>query len=82
MITIKFFASLRQQLGQDETSMAVETPTSIQAIKQKLISQGEVWEQTLSTGKVLCALNYTLVEESTLVESGDEIAFFPPVTGG
>lgn len=73
---------MRQQIGQGETTLAFTAPTTIKAIKLKLMEQGEQWELALGSGKVLCALNLDLVDESTLVKDGDELAFFPPVTGG
>ncbi|MDT0595936.1 MoaD/ThiS family protein [Glaciecola petra] len=82
MITIKFFAFLRQQVGQEQTTMALEAPTTIKAIKLKLMEQGEEWELALGDGKVLSALNFDMVDDSTIVNNGDELAFFPPVTGG
>ncbi|MFB0912259.1 MAG: MoaD/ThiS family protein [Glaciecola sp.] len=50
-------------------------------MKQKLIARGEPWT-LLAEQDVLIAVNQTLTSASATVNDGDEIAFFPPVTGG
>ncbi|WP_412972588.1 molybdopterin converting factor subunit 1 [Glaciecola sp. MF2-115] len=81
MIRIRFFASLREKLGFDEIEYEYAGEKTITDIKHKLIEQGEPWT-LLAEEDVLIALNQTLSSETTAVNDGDEIAFFPPVTGG
>lgn len=75
-INVKFFASLREQIG--KTDDVIETPNSL--------SVTEVWQR--STGQsampdnTLCAINMEYVDRDALANAGDEVAFFPPVTGG
>lgn len=75
-IEVKFFASLREQLGRAEASLAVNGPLSV----------AEVWAQTTDDAdlpaNVLMARNMEYVGPNTPVQDGDEVAFFPPVTGG
>ncbi|MDZ7661207.1 molybdopterin converting factor subunit 1 [Thiohalophilus sp.] len=75
-IEVKFFASLREQLGRDEASLAAT----------KSMSVAEVWSQATDNAdmpaNVLMALNMAYVTAETTVNDGDEVAFFPPVTGG
>ena len=81
MITIRFFAMLRERLGVDNLEYDYSNEQTVADIKQKLIAQGEPW--TLLAGQdVLIAVNQTLESELASVADGDEIAFFPPVTGG
>ncbi|MDH5517135.1 MAG: molybdopterin converting factor subunit 1 [Gammaproteobacteria bacterium] len=75
-INVKFFASLREQIGQSDLSISCDNaPTALQ-----------VWQQASSQpsmpANILCAINMEYVEPNTLVNDGDEVAFFPPVTGG
>ena len=50
---------------------------------RSLIERGNPWSEVLAEGKVLrCALNQHMVDESTALVEGAEVAFFPPVTGG
>ena len=76
MVTVKFFASLRERTGKSELTM---TPTEGMTV-------GELWakvsgEVELGDG-ILSAVNHEYVDGTYVVEAGDEIAFFPPVTGG
>ena len=75
-VTIKYFASLREILGKSEETMTIQDNISI----------GELWtelsEDKPVVGTVLMAQNMTYVGAETLLSDGDEIAFFPPVTGG
>ena len=81
MINIRFFAFLRERLDTDTLDYEFTDEKTVSDIKQKLIARGEPWT-LLAEQDVLIALNQTLTSESSLVSDGDEIAFFPPVTGG
>lgn len=75
-IRVKFFASLREQIGQGE--MEVET--------SKADTVAEVWSVVTKNMSMpentLMAINMDYVDASHPVKEGDEVAFFPPVTGG
>ncbi|GAB7219632.1 molybdopterin synthase sulfur carrier subunit [Vibrio comitans] len=81
MIKIVFFAQVRELVGEDEVTID-STETSVDAIRQQLIERGDKWALALESGKLLAAVNHTMVPLDTTVKSGDEVAFFPPVTGG
>ena len=81
MIKIRFFASLREHLDTASLNFEVNDEKTVADIKQQLVSRGEKW-QFLSERDVLCAVNQTLTGEDAIVNDGDELAFFPPVTGG
>lgn len=82
MLTLKYFARLREQLGPGE--QVVFTPgISVGALRDQLIARGGAHAQALDRAAFLrCARNQQMAEESELLADGDEIAFFPPVTGG
>jgi len=82
MIKIVFFAALREQLNCAELSIPANEVSSIADIKTKLADKNEHWQQVFSNGALLCALNHDMVQADAEVKSGDEVAFFPPVTGG
>ncbi|MDG2939064.1 molybdopterin synthase sulfur carrier subunit [Bisgaard Taxon 10/6] len=81
MIKVLFFAQTREIIGVASTEMGDEFQTAEQ-IRRHLAAQGERWALALQAGKLLVAVNQTLVPLESAVKSGDEIAFFPPVTGG
>ena len=83
-LELRFFASLREALGTSQE--ALEIPEEVKTVSQlrtHLIARGGVWAEALAEGKPLrCALNQTMVDASTALKDGAEVAFFPPVTGG
>ncbi|MFT6328133.1 MAG: molybdopterin synthase sulfur carrier subunit [Bermanella sp.] len=81
MINIRFFAILRERLGVDSLAYEYSDEKTVDDIKQNIIARGEPWT-LLAEQDVLIALNQTLTSASARVNDGDEIAFFPPVTGG
>lgn len=81
MITILFFAQVRELVGTDRLELDT-FPATVEALRQQLTTRGERWALALEEGKLLAAVNQTLVEVSHPLQDGDEVAFFPPVTGG
>jgi molybdopterin synthase sulfur carrier subunit len=75
-IIVKFFASLSEQTGTSETSLETDNITTVQDVWNQATGH-----QTLPTN-TLCAINMAYARLDDSVSDGDEIAFFPPVTGG
>lgn len=84
MIEVHYFASVRERLGLDSERIAVtQTLVTVNALIEALVqAHGEKWHKVLREGKILCAVNQVVAQGQTLVKAGDEVAFFPPVTGG
>ncbi len=82
MITVKYFARLREQLGSAE-QIAFAPGLSLGALRDHLIARGGAHALALDRAAFLrCARNQQMAAESELLADGDEVAFFPPVTGG
>ena len=81
MITVLFFAQTRELVGVDCVEVDAQFKT-IEAIRSHLATQEGKWDIALEEGKLLAALNQSIVPLTTEVKDGDEVAFFPPVTGG
>jgi molybdopterin synthase sulfur carrier subunit len=83
-VKVLFFAGLREQLG--TPAMDVELPPSVSTVdelRSHLRSRGGAWESALGEKKALrMALNQEMVQDASPLKAGDEVAFFPPVTGG
>ena len=75
-IKVRYFASLKELVGHGEASCNVSAPLSARAVWQQLNPQQPM------PNNVLAAINMDYVELDALVADGDELAFFPPVTGG
>lgn len=81
MIKILFFAQVRELVNTDILTLDA-TFDDVEVLRAHLAGQGDRWALALEPGKLLAAVNQTLVEFNHPVRAGDEVAFFPPVTGG
>ncbi|MDD0810749.1 MoaD/ThiS family protein [Curvibacter sp. RS43] len=81
-LTLRYFASIREALGQGSEPWTTEAPT-LGALRDELIARGGAYAEALSRQRpVRLALNQDLSDESAALVPGAEVAFFPPVTGG
>ncbi len=74
-ITVKFFASLSEELGFNQKVVAHKVPFTIE----------DVWRDVVNLPppkNLLCAVNYEYADFKQRLKDGDEVAFFPPVNGG
>jgi sulfur-carrier protein len=84
VIRVLYFARLREQLG----SAGEEIPpgpglATVGDILALLRGRGDIWRDALDErGAILVAVNQEMARPETTVADGDEVAFFPPVTGG
>ncbi len=84
MIDVLYFASLREQLATaKEQYEATDQITTIGELKQQLAQRGGAWAELFNREQgLLCSVNQQMANEDAKIKSGDEVAFFPPVTGG
>jgi sulfur-carrier protein len=83
-VKVLFFAGLREQLG--TSSLEVDVPagvTTVAGLKGFLVEKNNSWREALAEKKLIrAAVNQDMVDAAAKIKAGDEIAFFPPVTGG
>ena len=81
-ITLRFFSSLREQLGlsvQEYETFAM----NVAQLRSELMLLNLNYAQALASGKAIrVAVNQEVCEDNALLSEGCEVAFFPPVTGG
>jgi molybdopterin synthase sulfur carrier subunit len=84
MLKIRFFASLSEQLGTRSESLELDIGIStVRHLVDTFVTRGEPWSTAfLEEDKVLVALNQEISDLDSQIADGDEVAFFPPVTGG
>ncbi len=83
MITILFFARLRDIAG--ESKLELELPAGVETtadLVEFLKTSRASFAEALTSGTVLMAVNQAVCDQNKPVMAGDEIAFYPPVTGG
>ena len=81
MLNVLFFAQTRELIGEDSIQLEGDFATA-EAVREHLAQKGDRWALALEKGKLLVAINQALMPLESAVKNGDEIAFFPPVTGG
>lgn len=83
-VKLLYFASLREQLG--TAGEALELPVgvgTVAALRSHLRGRGGAWELALADSKLVrTAVNQDMAPPTATLKAGDEVAFFPPVTGG
>jgi molybdopterin synthase sulfur carrier subunit len=83
-IELRFFASVREQLGTaQEVATVPDAVRTVGDVRRWLAQRGPVWGEALAEGRALrMALDHQVVPADTALHEGCEVAFFPPVTGG
>jgi sulfur-carrier protein len=84
MITVIYFARLREALGIGSEQLALPADVrNLAGLRDLLTARGGAWATELAGARpVRAAVNQDMAHDDTLIVDGDEIAFFPPVTGG
>jgi molybdopterin synthase sulfur carrier subunit len=84
MIGVHYFASVRESLGcaHEQVPAGADTGTVAALVDKLVAAHGAEWHRVLREGRVLMAVNQTVARADTALRDGDEVAFFPPVTGG
>ena len=84
MLEILFFASIRERLGVQRLSLPIPAgAVTVQSFRQSLIdNHNQDWAEVLLADNVITAVNQQVVAADHQLHEGDELAFFPPVTGG
>lgn len=75
-VNVKFFASMRETLGQSELRIDIDTEQTVAGVWAQVAGEKPMPDNTV------CAVNHTQATPESVVKDGDEVAFFPPVTGG
>ncbi len=84
MVTLLYFASLRETLGCSREQVALSgSSETVSSLLDQLRSREGRWTDALAPGKQWrVAVNQQMADLATPIKPGDEVAFFPPVTGG
>jgi molybdopterin synthase sulfur carrier subunit len=80
---VLFFASVRERLGTAQCELDGEAlPADLDALRETLAARGDAFREVLAQPNLVCAVNRAVVHGNAPLGPGDEVAFFPPVTGG
>ncbi|GAD02041.1 molybdopterin converting factor subunit 1 [Agarivorans albus] len=81
IIKVLFFARLKEQLGESSINIELVEGSDTNTLKETLLARGEQW-LALNDEAILTAVNQNHLSQVVTLNNGDEVAFFPPVTGG
>jgi molybdopterin synthase sulfur carrier subunit len=83
-ITVLFFAALREQLGRPREELELPPGVgTVGALRDHLRARGDPWSSVFAPNRaVRAAVNQDMAQPAAAIRAGDEVAFFPPVTGG
>ena len=82
---VVYLARLREAFGRAEERLALSEHDGVTVadVIGELRARGGVWATELAAGRAFrVAVNHAMASPDTAVRAGDEIALFPPVTGG
>ncbi len=82
MVTVKYFANLKQMAGKDEDQFNVNEGTTLEQLSEMIGQSVPQLGQMVREKKVIISVNYDMVSLDTVVQDGDEIALLPPFSGG
>lgn len=81
-VKIKFFASFREKTGMDEMDLDIRGQITVAQVIDDLARSLGVVKEFFKSGAVVIAVNREVAKPELIVKDGDEIAIFPPVSGG
>jgi molybdopterin synthase sulfur carrier subunit len=83
-IKILYFARIKEAVNYSTEELDLPSDiATVTALKNYLSQRGEIWANLFSGKQIIrAAINHELVDNLATIKAGDEIAFFPPVTGG
>jgi molybdopterin synthase sulfur carrier subunit len=83
-VKVLFFASLKERLGKDAEDIELPAAVStVAALRAHLAARGGAYAEALAEKKLVkAAVNQDMAPATASIKAGDEVAFFPPVTGG
>jgi sulfur-carrier protein len=76
-VSVKYFASLRELMGEASSVIDIEESVSVNELWQMIVEN-----KNIQFDNVMMAVNMEYVKSEHQLKANDEVAFFPPVTGG
>lgn len=84
-IELRYFGQLAELVGKSSETLElgeVGAISSLSALRAFLAGRDEQWQKAFDHSAQLCAINQKIVHHDAALKPGDEVAFFPQVTGG
>lgn len=82
MVTVKYFANLKQIAGKDEDQFEINEGTTLEQLSDLIKKSVPQLGDMVREKKVMISVNYDVVPLDTVLKNGDEVALLPPFSGG
>lgn len=82
MVKIRFFAMLKNKVGQEEVKLDVPENISLETFKQILKKEFPAITEFLDKKSIMISVNQEFATNNTMIKDGDEVALLPPFSGG
>ena len=82
MITVKFFASLKDIAEKEEEQIEVQSSISMDQLSDIISKTSPKMADIIRDNKIMVSVNQEMVDANTVIHDGDEVAFLPPFSGG
>ncbi|HCY18344.1 MAG: molybdopterin converting factor subunit 1 [Deltaproteobacteria bacterium GWC2_42_51] len=82
MVKIRFFAMLKNKVGQEEVKLDVPENISLEKFKQILKKEFPAITEFLDKKSIMISVNQEFATKNTMIKDGDEVALLPPFSGG
>jgi molybdopterin converting factor subunit 1 len=78
-ISLRYFASIRDLVGAEGEEITIPPGSTVEGLLESL---KDLHDQLIDVERILVAVNGAYVDPGTVLEGGDKVALFPPVSGG
>lgn len=82
MVTIRFFASIKDRVGSDSLKLAINGPISVKDLLVMVARDKNIDQSILTNHGLLHAVNEKMESLDFMVNDNDEVAVLPPLSGG
>jgi molybdopterin converting factor subunit 1 len=82
MITVKYFASLRNVAGKEEEQFDLGHETTLEKLSDEIEKTAPKISEMIRGNNVMVSVNLNVVQPGAIIKDGDEVAFLPPFSGG
>ena len=82
MITVKFFASLKDIAEKEEEQIEVQSSISMDQLSDIISKTSPKMADIIRDNKIMISVNQEMADADTVIHDGDEVAFLPPFSGG
>ncbi|MFT4577354.1 MAG: molybdopterin synthase sulfur carrier subunit [Nitrospinales bacterium] len=82
MITVKFFASLKEIAKKEEEQIEIQSSISMDQLSDIISKTSPKMGEIIRDNKIMISVNQEMADADTVIHDGDEVAFLPPFSGG